>query len=418
MTRPGPVTGHPSAPFWKGSLLPKETLPGFLLLFATAVALVWANTPWEALYRSSLAWTLTLGVGDLSISKPLLLWINDGLMAVFFLVVGLEIKAELVDGELSSLRKAALPLAAAFGGVLVPALLYTAFNAGGEGARGWGIPMATDIAFALGVLAVVGSRAPVALKVFLTAVAVVDDLVAVAVIALFYTAEVHLMALGVGAATLLVLVGLNRAGVRSLVPYLLLGSILWIAVLKSGVHATVAGVLLAFVIPATRRDGSSPLVRLEHGLHPWTVYLIVPVFALANAGVRVVGDAGVSFANPVTLGVMVGLMVGKPLGILGMAWVAIRMGWADRPAGVTWGHLTGAGLLAGIGFTMSLFVGQLAFGAGPILEASKVGILAASAVSGTAAWAVFRWVEAREARARSTAPFPPESSRTAVALGD
>ena len=374
-----------------------EAAPGVLLLMAAGLALVWANSPLALTYERLFSTPVTVGFGDLSLTKPILLWINDGLMAVFFLLVGLEIKREIVSGQLSGRDQAALPLAAAVGGMLVPAGLYWALNVGGDGVRGWGIPMATDIAFALGVLALVGSRAPVALKVFVTAVAVVDDLGAVAVIALFYTETVSVQALAVGAGVLMGLWGLNRGGVRRLAPYLLLGLVLWVAVLKSGVHATVAGVALAATIPAGTRSTHSPLVRLEHGLHPWVMLGVMPIFALANAGLRLGSDVlGPALMGPVALGIILGLTVGKPLGIVGMAWIVTRLGWAALPAGVSWGHVVAAGMLSGIGFTMSLFISQLAFGAGVVLEAAKVGILAASAVSAVGAWMVLARITSRE----------------------
>lgn len=388
LPRPNGLPTPPPPRGFKG-LVTGESFPGMLLLGATVAALLWANSPAASTYFGLLGTPVVLGFGDLSLTKALVLWINDGLMAVFFLLVGLEIKREVVEGQLSSRRKATLPLAAAVGGMVLPALLYLAVTAGSDGARGWGVPMATDIAFALGVLAVVGSRAPIALKVFLTAVAVVDDLGAVAVIALFYTESVSVAALGVAGGVLALLVALNRAGVRSLLPYLALGLVLWVAVLKSGVHATVAGVVLAMAIPSRRSSDGSPLVRLEHALHPWSMYFIVPVFALANAGVAFGGGES-ALLGAVGLGVAAGLVIGKPVGVVGMSWLVVRMGWAELPRGVTWAHLGAAGMLTGIGFTMSLFVGQLAFGPGVLLEQAKLGILLASLVSATGAWWLLR----------------------------
>jgi NhaA family Na+:H+ antiporter len=348
-------------------------------------------------------------------------------MAVFFFVVGLEIKREFLVGELSSARQAAFPMAAAVGGMAGPALIYAAFNAGGPGAAGWGIPMATDIAFALGVLALLGSRVPLALKVFLAALAIVDDIGAVLVIALFYTAELSLSALGWAGAVLGLLVLANLAGVRHPAPYALLGILLWAAVLQSGVHATVAGVLLAMTIPArTRIDAAefgrgarralddfeagsapgatlltnaaqqaalrdierlseaaqAPLLKLETKLHAIVAFGIMPVFALANAGVRLEGGVGAVIADPVSLGVMVGLVLGKPLGITLLAWLSVRLGLAARPEGVSWGAVHAVSWLAGIGFTMSLFIAGLAFGDEALLLAAKVGILGGSLVAG------------------------------------
>jgi NhaA family Na+:H+ antiporter len=415
-----------------------EAAGGVLLLVCALVALVWANTPWAASYFALWSTVVTAGFGSFEISKPLLLWINDGLMAIFFFVVGLEIKREVLMGELGSPRKAALALVAALGGMVVPALLYTAVNAGGEGAAGWGIPMATDIAFALGVLALLGRRAPLALKVFLTALAIIDDLGAVLVIAFFYTAQLELGYLAFGAGVLAALVILNRSGVRRTAPYLVLGVALWLAFLKSGVHATIAGVLLAMTIPARRllddsaflargrelldrfaRDVKpgeglptadqadvlhaledaaerldTPLHRMEHALHGWVAFGIMPVFALANAGVALGG--GLPLGSPVTLGVILGLFVGKQLGVTVFSWLAVRMGWAELPQGVSWRQLYGVSLLTGIGFTMSLFIANLAFDSPAVLDGAKVGILAASLIAGVAGWLVLSRGAARE----------------------
>lgn len=401
-----------------------ESASGILLLATAAAALVWANSPWSESYVHLWETYVTVGGGALELSKSLHHWINDGLMAVFFFVVGLEIKREVLVGELASPRQAALSVAAAVGGMVVPALLYVAVNAGGPGAAGWGIPMATDIAFALGVLALLGSRVPVALKVFVTAVAIVDDLGAVLVIALFYTAELNLMALAAAGVVMVLLLGLNRGGIRTAAPYALLGVVLWVALLKSGVHATLAGVLLALTIPASRRvdapaflararsyleefaedvregqtaptadqrdalhslesaaeDLQTPLTRLEHILHPWVAFFVMPVFALANAGVALGG--GASLLDAVPLGIVLGLVAGKPVGILLSAWLAVRLGWAELPAGTGWTHLLGVGLLCGIGFTMSLFIAGLAFPTPELLDSAKLGILAASALAG------------------------------------
>ena len=360
-----------------------DAFPGVLLMGSTLLALLWANSVAAPMYRSLWEAPLSLGLGDLSLTKPLLLWVNDGLMAIFFLFVGLEIKREVVEGELSSWRQAALPLAAAVGGMLVPALLYLSVAGGTPAARGWGVPMATDIAFALGVLAVLGTRAPLSLKVFLTAVAIVDDLGAVAVIALFYTEQISVQALIVAAGLTVALWSMNRGGVRRLAPYLLVGAVLWVAVLKSGVHATVAGVVLAAMIPLARKGDHSPLVELEHALKPWALMLIVPVFALANAGVALNGfeEGGSAGSTAAMWGIMLGLVIGKPIGIVGLSWLAVRMNWTALPAGMAWGHVWAAGMLAGIGFTMSMFIGQLAFASGPVLEAAKLGILGGSALS-------------------------------------
>ena len=408
------------------SFFKTEAAGGILLLAAAAVALVWANSPLVGAYNDLWGTYVTVGAGSFEISKPLLLWVNDGLMAIFFFVVGLEIKREVLAGELAEPRKAALAIAAALGGMVVPALLYTVVNLGSDKVTGWGIPMATDIAFALGVLALLGSRAPLALKVFLTAVAIVDDLGAVVVIALFYTAELNLAAL-VGSLVLVgMLVVVNRLGIQRPAVYGLIGLAVWVLMLKSGVHATIAGVLVALTIPATRKidevefaeradgllaqfaagltvGGSTPtpdqmhavhslekaceqietrLQRLEHGLHGLVAFFIMPVFALANAGVALGAGAAALVTDTVALGVMLGLVVGKPLGVMALAYLAVKTGLAALPSGVTWRHVMGVSFLTGIGFTMSIFIANLAFGAGPLLDSAKVGILAASVVSG------------------------------------
>ena len=412
-----------------------EAASGVLLLVCAAAALILANSPLAASYFDLWQTIVTVGAGSFVIAKPLLLWINDGLMAIFFFVVGLEIKREVLVGELSSPRKAALPLAAALGGMVVPALIYLAFNAGTDTASGWAIPMATDIAFALGVLALLGTRAPLALKIFLTALAIVDDLGAVLVIAFFYTAELSWVSLGLGGLFLLALIVANRIGVRRTWVYVVLGLALWIAFLKSGVHATIAGVLLAMTIPARRRIDAdaflarglklldtfatgvqpgeveptadqrhavhslevaceaieTPLARMEHTLHPWVAFAIMPIFAFANAGVALGGDVGAALVAPVSLGVIMGLFFGKQIGVTAFSWLAVRLGWAELPAGVGWRQLYGVSLLTGIGFTMSLFIANLAFGNPVVLDQAKIGIFAASLLSGVLGWGVLRF---------------------------
>ena len=400
---------------------------GIVLIVCTVAALSWSNSPWGESYAHLWEQYFTVGIAPYQLSLTLHHWINDGLMAVFFFVVGLEIKREVLVGELAKVRQAAFPLAGAIGGMVVPALLYASLNSGGPGAPGWGIPMATDIAFALGVLALLGPAVPLALKVFLAALAIVDDIGAVLVIALFYTADLTWTPLGGAAVVLLVLAFANRAGVRHPAPYVLLGLVLWVGVLQSGVHATVAGVLLAMVIPARTRieprefarrargaladfergsaeDGTpltnavqqsaldeiedlceaaqAPLLRLESRLHGLVAFGILPVFALANAGVRLDGPIAEVLADPISLGVLLGLVLGKPLGITLVAWGAVRLGLADRPSGVSWSAIHGVGWLAGIGFTMSMFISGLAFTAEASLLAAKVGILGGSLVAG------------------------------------
>jgi NhaA family Na+:H+ antiporter len=384
------------------------SLGGLLLLLAALAAFVWANSPWAASYGRMLGEYLSLSLGDWSLELSLGHWVNDGLMAVFFLLVGLELKRELVTGELAQPRQAALAIAAAIGGMLVPALIYASINRGGAGLDGWAIPMATDIAFALAAISVLGSRIPLSLKVFLTALAIVDDLGAVLVIGLFYTESLDLGALAVAAVILAALLLLNRLGVRRLGVYLLPGVVLWYVVLLSGLHATIAGVLLAFMIPIARQvtspvealreavtvgdaeavgsqlaavervleERQSPLHRLEHALQPYVNYLVLPIFALFNAGLALSG-VGV---GPVALGVGVGLVLGKPLGILLTSLAVVRLGWAVLPAGVTWRGVLGVGLLAGIGFTMSLFIADLSFD-GTLYDQARLGIIVGSLVS-------------------------------------
>src|SRR6266478_3738760 len=369
-----------------------EASGGLLLIGCTVAALMWANSPFAGSYFHFWHMDLTFGrLGGL-VAKPLHFWINDGLMALFFLLVGLEIKRETLIGELASLRKAALPIAAALGGMIVPASLYTLLNHGGPGATGWSIAMATDIAFALGVLALLGSRVPTSLKVFLAALAIADDIGAVLVIAFFYTERISWISLGVGGVFFVALLAANRTGVRHLLIYAILGLGLWVAFLQSGIHATVAGVLLAVTIPARQRPASravltsneSPMLRLEHALIPWNRYLIMPVFALANAGVALGSGAAQSVVAPVSVGVICGLVIGKPIGIVLFSWLATRSRLATMLDGIGWRQIVGVGMLGGIGFTMSLFIANLAFGEAPALETAKVGILVASVVSGIA----------------------------------
>jgi NhaA family Na+:H+ antiporter len=400
---------------------------GIMLIIATLVALLWANSPWSGAYFHFWETELAFSLGSFTFSESLLEWVNDALMVIFFFVVGLEIKREITTGELASPRRAAMPLAAALGGMVMPALIYLAFNAGGPGATGWGIPMATDIAFTLGLLTLLGTRVPFSLKVFFTALAIADDLGAVLVIAIAYTSGISWASLAVGAIFLLALVGLNRARVYATLPYALLGIGLWLAFLASGIHSTIAGVLLALTIPTRsppntrgllaqvvsllegynlpsewRAAGAeshhqatlntlevvadrmrSPAQRLEHDLNPWSTYLILPLFALANAGVVLGGGGagatgGPSPFNPVSLGILCGLVLGKPLGISLFSWLAVRLGWADMPSGVAWAQLFSASWLAGIGFTISLFITNTAFNDAGLQATAKLAILLAS----------------------------------------
>lgn len=384
MTRPAHAPVAPTGPMGGlRELFGKPAAPGVALMAAAAVAFTWANTPWSSAYFQLLETPVAVAVGDAGLHKPLLLWINDGLMALFFLMVGLEVKREIAQGELSSLRKAALPVAAALGGMVVPALLYAALNLGGPGQAGWAIPMATDIAFALGVLALLGDRVPTSLKIFLAALAVADDIGAVTVIALFYTSKLSLTVLAIAVGLGALLLVLNRLRVQNLGLYLLVGAALWVAVLKSGVHATIAGVILAMAVPlrGEEDDDHSPLVHLEHTLHPWVSWLVLPVFALANAGVTVVGTE-LQLLHPVALGTVAGLLVGKSLGIPAFSWLAVRFDLGVLPQGASWRHVVGVGLLGGIGFTMSIFVAGLAFVDPTLLDTAKLGILGSSLTAG------------------------------------
>jgi len=358
-----------------------EASGGIVLMAAAALALIVANSALAPWYFDA----LHAYVGPLSVSH----WINDGLMAVFFLLVGLEIKREMLDGQLSTWPRRMLPGIAAAGGMAVPALIYVALNRDNpEALRGWAIPTATDIAFALGVLSLLGSRVPASLKVFLTALAILDDLGAVVIIAIFYTADLSLLWLGAAFLVLVALAVLNRAGVAQLWPYLLLGLVLWVVVLKSGVHATLAGVALALMVPLRRSPGvahdleNSPLHRLEHSLHKLVPFVIVPLFGFANAGVSFAGMTPAALLQPLTLGISLGLVAGKLVGVFGTSFVAIRFGVADMPANAGWSHMLGVALLCGIGFTMSLFIGLLAFAGNEALQDDvKVGILAGSLVA-------------------------------------
>ena len=406
---------------------------GILLLGAGIVALVWANSPWADSYEALLETPLSIAIGGVGLSESLHHWINDGLMAIFFLLVGLEIKREVLVGELASVRRAVLPVAAAVGGAALPAAIYLAVTAGSaEAARGWGVPMATDIAFALGALALLGSRVPLGLRVFVTALAIADDLLAVLVIAIFYSGDLNLTAIAGAGGALAVLVVANRLGVRRPIVYAVLGVALWLAVHESGVHATVAGVLLAMTIPARTRidpatfderatrlrderarpaieegdideahaalweledvaeQAQAPMLRMEHALQPWVAFAIVPLFALANAGVGLPADVGGALTDPVVVGVVLGLVLGKQVGITLAAWLVVRAGLADLPAGVRWRHIYGAAWLGGIGFTMALFIAELAFGNGGELDAAKLGILGASVIAGVGGFLILR----------------------------
>jgi len=412
-----------------------ETTGGIVLFTSAVIAMIWANSPFSDTYEKVWHIPFAIGIGEFIISKNLHHWINDGLMAVFFFVVGLELKREFIGGELSSFRKALLPLAAGAGGMIAPALIYLAFNKGTPAADGWGIPMATDIAFSLGILSLLGNRIPLSLKVFLTALAIADDLGAVIVIALFYTSDVSLLNVCIGTAFLTVMIAANLLGVRSSVFYGIFGiGGVWLAFLLSGVHATIAGVLAAFAIPArTKIDeqgyitsiekllgkfrkappndihlvtpeqlhiiedikkysaaAETPLQRLEHGMHPLVAFVVMPVFALANAGIVLSGNLFAGISNPITLGVFLGLVAGKFIGITGMTKIMVAAKLASLPENITWRHIYGTALIAGVGFTMSLFITELAFTQPQDILEAKVGIMAASLVAGLAGYIILR----------------------------
>jgi NhaA family Na+:H+ antiporter len=397
--RPAPKHQEPSpvSTEHKGALafIHHEAAAGVLLLIAAVLAMALANSPLDWLYDGLLQTKAMVGVGALVINKPLVLWINDGLMAIFFFLVGLEIKREMLIGELSSFRQAIMPALAAVGGMAVPALVYFLVNfANADALRGWAIPTATDIAFAVGVLALLGSRVPPTLKIFLLALAIIDDLGAIIVIALFYTSELSTFALAMAGAGVIVLAALNVAGVRRTAPFLLAGLFIWVCVLKSGVHATLAGVATALAIPL--RDSPEgdpahgPLHRLEEALHPWVTYGVLPIFAFANAGVSLAGLTIAKFFGAVPLGVAAGLVVGKPIGIVGATWLGVRLGIGPLPAGADWRAMIGLGLLGGIGFTMSLFIGGLAFADPAMAVDVRLGVLAGSVISAIAGFVVLR----------------------------
>jgi Na+:H+ antiporter, NhaA family len=385
-----------------------ETVGGLILLLFGFAALALANSPLAEAYEHLWDIPLTIGIVDRSLSLTLHQWINDGLMAVFFLLVGLEIKRELLAGELSTSKQAALPIACAIGGMIVPAAFYWTFNMSGPGAGGWGIPVATDIAFALGALALIAPRAPIGAKVFLAALAIVDDMGAVLVIALFYSNGIAWGALGGAAVTLLILVGLNTMGIRHLWPYLLGGLVLWYFVHESGIHATVAGVALALTIPAHTRRNSiessrearallehdsegviAPILRLERALHNFSAFVVMPLFAFANAGVRIGGP--IEHAE-IALGILAGLIIGKPMGITAAAFVTVKSGIAKLPDDVSWASLLGYACLAGIGFTMSLFIAMLAFDDLALVGAAKIGILAGSVLAAGGATIILKTI--------------------------
>ena len=384
----------PSAERRLKHLLSNDAAPGMALIAAAVIALIVVNSPLRPLHDAWLNTTLAVQIGAFEINKPKLLWINDGLMAIFFFYVGLEIKRELLTGQLSSARQAALPAIAAIGGVILPAAIYAGLNWNDPAAiQGWAIPAATDIAFALGILALLGTRAPTSLKIFLLAVAIIDDLMAIIIIALFYSGELSTTALGVGAAGIGLLVVFNRMKITGFAPYILVGLVIWAAVLKSGVHATLAGVMIALTIPMSdpKNADRSPVVIAEHALKPWVLFLVMPVFALANAGVPLSGLSVADLLAPLPLGIALGLFVGKQLGVFSFAWLAIKSGLATRPQGLSWTHIYGASLLAGVGFTMSLFIGGLAFADPEQQNAVRLGVMVGSVTSAVLGYIVLRY---------------------------
>ncbi|MEJ3660423.1 Na+/H+ antiporter NhaA [Pseudomonas fragi] len=377
-----------------------EAASGLLLIAAAALALIVNNSPLSHYYTAFLDVPVAVQIGALQIAKPSLLWINDGLMALFFLLIGLEVKRELLEGQLSKPSQVVLPGAAAIGGMVVPALIYWFINKDYPDALGgWAIPMATDIAFALGVLALLGKRVPVSLKLFLMTLAIIDDLGAIIVIAVFYSSELSGVSLLLAAACLIVLIAMNRMGVIKVAPYMIVGLILWVCVLKSGVHATLAGVTLAFCIPLrTKNSETSPLMSIEHALHPWVAYAILPLFAFANAGVSLAGVSLHSFVSHVPMGIAAGLLIGKTLGVFGLTWIAIKTGMAALPAGANWGQVFGVAILCGIGFTMSLFVGSLAFVAGSdYVGMDRMGILTGSILAALIGYGVTLFFSRKQA---------------------
>lgn len=373
-----------------------ESMGSIILFTAAILALILDNTPARTYYESLLSLPMGFELGTIQLSKPLLLWINDGLMTVFFLLIGLEIKREILEGELNSFAKAALPAMAGLGGMAVPALIYAIFNWGNSAAsRGWAIPVATDIAFSLGILALLRERLPVALKIFLTALAIFDDIGAVVIIAIFYTHYISLSLLLIASVLLFVLILLNCLRVMKITAYVLVGIVLWLCVLKSGVHATLVGIALAFAIPLrnSKKPRTSPLRELEHKLHPWVVFGVLPVFAFANAGVSLVGIGLKHLLSPVTIGVALGLFLGKQLGIWSACWLAIRSGLAHMPRGGNWTGVYGISLTAGVGFTMSLFIGTLAFepiGRHHYPAMVRLGIIIGSFLSGALGYVILR----------------------------
>jgi Na+:H+ antiporter, NhaA family len=374
----------------------KESSSGILLIGATILALLLQNSFLSGIYTGFLQAPVEIRLSELHIAKPLLLWVNDGLMAVFFFLIGLEVKRELLEGHLSSVKQAALPGIAAIGGMLIPALVFILFNQGESFAmKGWAIPTATDIAFALGVLSLLGNRVPVSLKLFLLALAIIDDLGAIIIIAIFYTSNLSTLSISIASIALVILFIMNMMGVARKAAYILVGIVLWVSVLKSGVHATLAGVALAFMIPlnSKNREGESFSIskQMEHDLHPWVSFMILPMFAFVNAGVDLRNISVSELFSPVPLGIFFGLFIGKQLGVFGFSWLAIKLKLASLPAHANWMQVYGVSILTGIGFTMSLFVDTLAYNDSEVYHyADKLAVLLGSFVSGVVGYLVLR----------------------------
>lgn len=382
----------------------KESAGGIVLIFAALAALVVANTPLYAGYQAWLGIPIVAGFGDFVIDKPLLLWVNDGLMAVFFFLIGLEVKREVMEGQLSSWDKASLPLVAAIGGMAIPAVIYLMINAGTpENQAGWAIPAATDIAFALGILALLGPRVPVALKALLLAIAVIDDIGAITIIALFYTGEINTGYLAMGGAVFVLMLIVGRMKIPSAIPYVLLAILMWAFVLKSGVHATLAGVAAALTVPLVAHKGERLLEHMEHALHPWVAFLVIPIFGFANAGVYLLGLNPADLLAPLPLGIALGLLIGKQIGILGFAWLAVKTGLATLPDQVNWRQIHGLSLFAAIGFTMSLFIGNLAFASPEQVDAVKLGVLSGSTIAAIAGFFLLKSALPEEAETDESA---------------
>jgi len=378
------------------AFIKQESASGILLIFTTLLALMLSNTFLSPWYQSFLHIPVELRFGSLHLDKSLYHWVNDGLMAIFFLLIGLEVKREILEGHLSSMRQIALPGIAAVGGMLVPAAIYLAFNADNPIAiNGWAIPTATDIAFALGILSLLGKRVPISLKIFLMALAIIDDLGAIVIIAIFYTTDLSMLSIVVASLSLLSLITLNIFGVSKKAAYFIIGTILWVSVLKSGVHATLAGVALALTIPLNAKDAHnqaiSPLKDIEHGLHFWVAFFILPLFAFVNAGVDITQISLAQMTDSVPMGIMLGLFIGKQLGVFGFSWLAIKLKLASLPEDSNWMQLYGVSILTGIGFTMSLFITSLAFESDQLFQyTDKLAILVASFLSGIAGYLILR----------------------------